>query len=59
MLDDSHDAPAFDPPDPDCVYRNYLRTCRRLGVKPVPRDRARKLIKEWAATFERGAKPLH
>ncbi len=23
---------AFDPPDPDIVYRNYLETCRRLGI---------------------------
>jgi hypothetical protein len=33
MIDDAEkDAPAFDPPDPDRVYRNYLETCRRLNV---------------------------
>jgi hypothetical protein len=38
---------AADAPDPECVYRNYLRTCRRLGVKPTLRDRALGLIGEW------------
>ncbi len=45
------DTPELDPPDADTVYRNYLRTCRRLGVEPVPRERARKLIQEWADTI--------
>ena len=31
---------AFDPPDLERMYRNCLETCRRLGVEPVPRDRA-------------------
>ena len=48
MLDDADsDAPASDLPNADNVYRGYLRTCRRLGVTPTPRDRARKLIKDW------------
>lgn len=52
MLDDGgNDAPGLDPPDPQRVYANYLRSCRRLGVKPVPRERARKLIEEWTATL--------
>ena len=39
MLDDADkESPALDPPDPGRVYRNYLATCRRLGVKPVPRE---------------------
>lgn len=50
MLDDAdEDAPAFDPPEPDRVYRYYLETCRRAGVEPVPRDRAQDLIAEWTA----------
>ena len=43
---ESHDAdaaddgaPALDSPDPDRVYGNYLDTCRRLGLEPVPWDR--------------------
>ena len=49
MLDDADsDAPAFDPPDADRVYRTYVETCKRLGVEPVPRDRAQKLIAEWS-----------
>ena len=42
MLDDADkDAAAVDPPiSADRVYANYLRTCRRLGVEPVPHDRA-------------------
>ncbi len=43
-------APAmFDPadaPDPERVYLNYLETCRRLGVEPVPRERADGLM-QW------------
>ena len=41
------DAPEFDPPDADAVYARYLETCRRLGVEPVPRERALGLIGEW------------
>jgi hypothetical protein len=36
----------FDPPDADRVYRNYLETCRRAGVKAVSRERAQGLIAE-------------
>lgn len=45
------DPSVFDPPDPDRVYRNHLETCRHLGVEPVPRERARKLIQEWTDTI--------
>ena len=38
----------FDPPDPEQVYRNYLKTCHRLGVEPVSRDRAQELMTEWS-----------
>jgi hypothetical protein len=32
MLDDlNKDAPAFDPPDAERVYGNYVETCRRLA----------------------------
>ena len=48
MLDDAdRDAPEFDPPDADEVYARYLETCKRLGVEPVPRERAGGL-KEWS-----------
>ena len=46
MLNDT-DILARDPPDPDCVYRHYVERCRRLGIEPVLRDRARDLIAEW------------
>jgi hypothetical protein len=42
------DSAAFDSPDPDQVYLNYLDSCQRKGIEPVPRNRARELIKEWA-----------
>ena len=42
------DAPdADDLPDPERVYRNYVAQCRRKGITPTPRDRARKLIQDW------------
>lgn len=53
------DVPELDLPDANRVYRNYLETCRRNGVKPVPRERAQELIAEWAAAFERIGEPLH
>lgn len=47
MLDDAdEDGPAFDPPDTDSVYARYLETCRRVGVEPMPRDRAQDLMPE-------------
>ena len=33
--------------DVDTVYANYLLTCRRLGIEPVPRDRAGLLVAAW------------
>ena len=41
-------------PDPERLYRNYLVTCKRLGVTAVPRERADKLIAEWAAEIAAG-----
>ncbi len=46
MLDDV-DMSATNLPDPERVYRNYLETCRRLGVTPVSRDHAHGLMAEW------------
>ena len=49
----------FDPaaaPDPDVVYRNYVETCRRLSMEPVPRERARKLIEEWTDALAAAAR---
>jgi len=37
----------------------YLDTCRRLGVEPAPRERAREFVAEWAAAFEHGGEPPH
>jgi hypothetical protein len=49
MLDDADkDAPEFDPPDADRVYRNYVETCRRLGIEPVLRGQAQALMAEWS-----------
>ena len=59
MIDDTPDAPALDPPDADTVYAHYLETCRRVGVEPVPRERAQDLIREWSETIARGGEPLH
>jgi len=36
-------------PDQARVYRNYLLTCRRLGVMPTSPERAKVLLEEWAA----------
>ena len=45
MPDDTDkESPAL---DPERVYRNYLETCRHLGIKPTPQGRAEALIKEW------------
>ena len=41
-------APKMDPPDPERVFRNYVAQCRRLGIKPVQRERAKAAIQEWA-----------
>jgi hypothetical protein len=38
---------AADAPEPDLVYAHYLETCRRLGIEPVPRERALSLVQEW------------
>ena len=41
MPDDAdNDVPAFEQPDREQVYRNYLETCRRLGIQPTPHGRA-------------------
>jgi hypothetical protein len=55
MPDDANnDAPAPDPPDADAVYVRSLETCRRLGVEPVPRERAVGLIAEWSDAVATG-----
>jgi len=42
---------AFDLPDSDDIYARYLETCKRLGVTPTPRDRAKALIQDWTDTL--------
>ncbi len=48
---------AADAPDPDRVYLNYSETCRRLGIEPVPRERAVGLIEEWTEVLTGSAEP--
>jgi hypothetical protein len=38
----------FDSPATDRVYIDYLETCRRIGVDPVPWDCAQDLMAEWS-----------
>ena len=52
------DARESNPPDPERVYRNYVAQCRRLGVTPTPRDRARKLIKDWTDALAAAARAV-
>jgi hypothetical protein len=35
------------------VYRNYLLSCRRQGIEPLPRERAVELMQEWANALKR------
>ena len=51
------DAAELDPPDADRVYRNYLETCRRLGVEPVPREGAFGLMQEWGEVLSGRPEP--
>ena len=44
---------AADPPNPNRVYRNYLLSCRRQGIEPVPPERAVELMQEWANALKR------
>ena len=45
-----------DAPHPDRVYLNYVETCRRVSIEPVPRERARKLIEEWTDALAAAAR---
>ena len=56
-MNDDTDAGPIKPPDPDEVYRHYLETCRRIGIEPVPRDRADELMREWSAAIYAQIKP--
>ena len=53
-MPDNNDAPKLDQPDPERLYRNYLVTCKRLGVTAVPRERAQELIREWSDAIAAG-----
>ena len=46
-----------DPPDPDVVYANYLRTCAMCGIEPTPREQALGLIQEWTEALSRRPEP--
>jgi hypothetical protein len=56
---DTLDAAVFDPPDADLTYAHYLETCRRLGVTPTPRERAKALIREAIAARRAIRPPTH
>ena len=53
MSDDDHP----DPPDQARVYRNYLVTCQRVVVEPLPYERARELVAEWTKVIADSAVP--
>ncbi len=57
MRDADNDPLEFDPPDADEVYAHYLETCRRLGVEPVPRERALGLMQEWGEVLSGRPEP--
>jgi hypothetical protein len=59
VTSDTPDAAVFDPPDADLTYMHYLETCRRLGVTPTPRDRAKALIREAIAARRAVPPPTH
>jgi hypothetical protein len=54
MLDDADNESLADPPNPARVYRDYLLTCRRMGITPTSSERARALLKEWMESFAAG-----
>ena len=44
-------------PDPDRVYRDYLRSCSISGIEPVPRECALGLLQEWTAVLSSASRP--
>ena len=44
-------------PHADRAYALYLETCRRLGVDPVPRERAQDFMAEWSNAIAAGRAP--
>ncbi len=42
MPDGASPVPELDPPDPERIYRNYVAQCKRMGITPTPRDRAKR-----------------
>ena len=47
MADDDKDRTDLSP-NQARVYRDYLLTCRRLGMTPMSPERAKVLLQEWA-----------
>ena len=43
------DLPKFNPPATVGVYARYMEMCRRLGIEPVPHERAQGLIADALA----------
>jgi len=54
MLDDADNESLADPPNPARIYRDYLLTCRRMGITPTSPERARALLKEWMESIAAG-----
>ena len=46
-MDNESDTLVRNPPDPERVYRQYLKRCRRIGIDPIRQDFAHDLIAEW------------
>ena len=51
--DDDKAQPALSPTQAR-VYRDYLITCRPLGIMPTLPERAKALLEEWAAMVAAG-----
>ena len=55
MRDAASPVPELDRPDPERIYRNSVAQCRRMGVTPARRERAKALIKEWTESLAAAA----
>jgi hypothetical protein len=40
--------------DADRAYHNYVESCARLGIHPMPWEEARRLMSEWSARLAAG-----
>jgi hypothetical protein len=49
----------FAPADAERFYADYVECCRRLGVVPVPPERASDLLAAWSALFAAASATVH